>query len=173
MIRFCRFRLRTLLIAVAIAAIGCSWWVGAMKNRELRELRGEWKVVRLEMNGEAYSARTVRRVTWDGDLVELDLFGEKLRYRVSVDRFQNPARMDAINLDPELWALDEDRGRAGMGTYLYGVYSLRRNSLTLCFAEQRPSALFDSTGVGQILLKLERTSRIPRGLNGGRPTRSP
>ena len=152
------FSLRALLAVVTVAAIACSLGLRDRKARALRNLRGDWTVVRFESESELVNRKLVRNVSWDEDLVVIDLDGEVLRYRVVIDPLHRPHRIDAFYLTSD--GLTSAKEPSGIDRF-YGVYSLKKETLTLCLGERRPEALFESTGTGQLLLELRRVSHTP------------
>lgn len=121
----------------------------------LAELRGEWKLCSLEIEGNP----------GPGDEVE----NASLRFQGQEVRFLDPAHPGAarLTLDPSKQPAEMDleitEGK-GNGDHCPGIYRLEKDQLTLCFRlrrqdKGRPSEFKTEAESGLALMKLERVKQ--------------
>ncbi len=127
-------------------AIGC----GALADetqREYERFQGQWRVARLEENGEAEPDDELRRfrLTIRGRSIIVDLEGQRQTTEFRIDPTQQPKQ---ITLIPHY---GEDKGKT-----FHGIYDIQGNRLRICATRlpDRPK-VFESRQ-GLLLLVLER-----------------
>jgi uncharacterized protein (TIGR03067 family) len=114
-------------------------------------LQGTWRVVSVRSDVENNDMK-LTRVTFRGDKIVFTVAGSRgdEQARCRIDSSKKPKWLDF-----ELKIFDTS-------IWVEGIYSLDRDTLTLCFAggeKKRPTKFDASAGTGCVLVKLERVKK--------------
>jgi uncharacterized protein (TIGR03067 family) len=167
-VRGSRFRLADAQSVVARQAGFASWAVLARQVEQLRALEGEWRIARLEIDGnEMPTAATAARILIDGDRFRTESVEATYEGIFAIDTEASPPHFDLHFISgPEA------------GASSLGIYRLDGpDALTLCLGlvgSSRPSSFATHPGSGHALERLERSSSArPAHVDGGTPPPPP
>jgi uncharacterized protein (TIGR03067 family) len=156
------FRLADAQSAIARQSGFAAWPNLARHVADLRALEGEWAFVSLDVDGAAMPAASfgTARMLIDGDRFRMESPGATYEGIFNIDVGVDPPHIDIEFVEgPEA------------GNRSYGIYTLKRNQLTLCLGltgASRPEAFATTAGSGHALERLRRVSAArPAGVTGG------
>jgi uncharacterized protein (TIGR03067 family) len=164
-LRKAKFRLADAQSVIARKSGFDSWPVLARHVEQLRSLEGEWRIARLEIDGNAVPPAVVEssRILIDGDRFRTESPEATYEGIFTIDTEASPPHFDIhFVAGPEA------------GQWSYGIFRLEGpDELTLCLGlvhSSRPSAFATSQGCGHALEHLKRTSKArPANVTGGTP----
>jgi uncharacterized protein (TIGR03067 family) len=145
-------------LAILIQALSCQAVFASDKEfsressrNDLAALQGTWLLVAMETEGDAVAAEEFKgwHAVYEGDAVTLHSDTEVRRHGITtLDATRNPKAINTWDQDGPY----DDRT-------VPGIYELKGDSLTLCFArpgEQRPSEFTTKKGTGFLMVRYER-----------------
>ena len=123
---------------------------GPKPPTDIERLQGTWKVVSIEVNGNAEENEVGKTLTFDG--VKFVLQGlEDAKFTLKLNPDKNPREFDLLDKEGKV--------------FLKGIYKLDGNTLTACYANKlddalkRPKEFSGAEGRNQVLLTAKKDER--------------